>query len=302
MSAGLLCPREKGEIMTKGKTKKEQAATTKQPESTASALRGSKLTLKEGERYSELKSELREKVLGVFQNFVEAGNILYEIRRDHLWREEHPSYEEFCRAEWDYGRNYADKLIRAANVVNNLTEHREELERALGTTVPLPASETQVRGLVRLAPNEQVEIWKAVVQEARDDEGQFHITAELVEEVTTRVKGPPATKKSRLTQPKVEDDFDENEGALSADGFLRWWGETAKTAGENLRHIRDNELFGSHFTSIHEVIVAAEESGDLLGALQEADARTASKRKKPGQHGTGPKTSARKPRQATATA
>ena len=56
--------------------------------------------------------------------------------------------EEYCRIEWDFSRNYANKLIGSSQVM--LT---------LGTTVPKPpTTERQTRPLTKLAPEQQAEV------------------------------------------------------------------------------------------------------------------------------------------------
>jgi hypothetical protein len=64
------------------------------------------------------------------QTFVDVGAALLEIRDSKLYRKEYGTFEEYCNKRWGWQRNYANKLIRAAEVVENL-----------GTIVPiLPAT------------------------------------------------------------------------------------------------------------------------------------------------------------------
>lgn len=52
-------------------------------------------------------------------------------------------------------RNYANKLISASTVVQNL-----------GTIVPIPTTESQARPLTSLPPDQQREVWQEAVETA----------------------------------------------------------------------------------------------------------------------------------------
>ena len=68
---------------------------------------------------------------------------LMEIRDGRLYRAEFGTFEEYCQERWGWGRNYINKLIASAEVVENL-----------GTIVPkLPATERQARPLAPLPPD-----------------------------------------------------------------------------------------------------------------------------------------------------
>lgn len=70
------------------------------------------------------------------------------IARQRLYRASHGTFEEYCRERWGMARNYANKMIAAATVVSNL-----------GTTVPIPQTESQARPLAGLPQKEQAEAW-----------------------------------------------------------------------------------------------------------------------------------------------
>jgi protein gp37 len=98
------------------------------------------------------KTEIAER-LGVIekrieQNFrVMCGGLL-EIRNERLYRARgFTTFEEYCQKRWGLGRNYVNKQIAAAAVIQNL-----------GTVVPNPLTERQARELVRLPPEQQREV------------------------------------------------------------------------------------------------------------------------------------------------
>ncbi len=97
--------------------------------------------------------------------FVEVGNSLAEIRDKNLYRDTHSNFEDYCRAKWGLGRNYAYKQIAAASVMENL-----------GTFVHKPANEAQARALTGLKPDEQQKVWQSVI----DNPSPFGITAALI--------------------------------------------------------------------------------------------------------------------------
>ena len=68
------------------------------------------------------------------RTFVEVGAALLEIREGRLYRATHVTFEEYCKERWGWNRDYANKQIRAAQVVQNLD-----------TNVSKPQTEAQAR-------------------------------------------------------------------------------------------------------------------------------------------------------------
>lgn len=68
--------------------------------------------------------------------FHKVGMALLDIRDNRLYRQNHATFEHYCEARWGMKRNYANKLIAAAEVVEGL-----------GTFVPIPVNEGQARAL-----------------------------------------------------------------------------------------------------------------------------------------------------------
>jgi hypothetical protein len=86
------------------------------------------------------------------QTFVEVGTALLGIRDMRLYRAQgFKTFDQYCKQRWNWGRNYANKQIRAAAVVRNL-----------GTSVPTPQNEAQARELTQLSPDQQREVAAAV--------------------------------------------------------------------------------------------------------------------------------------------
>ena len=127
-------------------------------------LAGEALTLAEISRFHELE-QVVETGLTVF---VKVGNALLEIRDSHLYRQQFPTFEAYCRERWGMARRTAYQLIDAAEVIENV--------RNCAQTIP--QTESQARPLTRLEPEVQREVWKEVIAETPHEE----ITARVVEE------------------------------------------------------------------------------------------------------------------------
>lgn len=97
-----------------------------------------------------------ETIRAGLQTFHEVGTALLDIRDSRLYREEYTSFEAYCESRWNMKRNYANKLIAAAEVMDNLK----------GTTGTLPENERQVRELAKMAPEAQLAAWATAVETA----------------------------------------------------------------------------------------------------------------------------------------
>ncbi|MGD0898126.1 MAG: DUF5131 family protein [Thermoguttaceae bacterium] len=106
------------------------------------------------------------------KGFYDVGVALKRIRDQRLYRVAgHKTFEAYCQARWDFGRVRAHQLIDAAEVLENVNNCEQ-------ITLPPPANEGQARELAKLEPEQQVEVWKKVVDRAPDG----NITAKLVAE------------------------------------------------------------------------------------------------------------------------
>lgn len=134
------------------------------------------LTTQEETRKAQLEATIERGL----QTFVEVGLALMEIREAALFRPAQ-TFEEYCNQRWGWGRNYTNKLIASAKVVENL-----------GTIVPiLPATESQARPLAPLAPDLQREAWREAVDTAPNGK----VTAAHVQAVVDRMTEPEPAKK-----------------------------------------------------------------------------------------------------------
>lgn len=96
---------------------KEQTMSEQQHTQIDALIEGEMMTLAEISRLQELE-QVVETGLTVF---VKVGNALLEIRDSRLYRQQCPTFETYCRERWGMARNYANKVIAATEVVQNLT-------------------------------------------------------------------------------------------------------------------------------------------------------------------------------------
>jgi hypothetical protein len=101
-----------------------------------------------------------------------------------LYRVDFDSFEAYCREKWQYGRDYVDRMISAAQLFTYLLtncQHRK------------PDHESQLRPLIGLSPAEALSVWDRVVEKA----GDHKITARSVKAAVVELgfKPPPATEK-----------------------------------------------------------------------------------------------------------
>lgn len=115
------------------------------------------------------------------KTFYEVGVALLAIRDQRLYRADYGTFEDYCRVRWGIARNYANKVIAAAEVVQNL-----------GTDVPiLPVNEAQVRPLTSLKSGEdQRRAWGIAVELAADHTPDGKVTAMFADVAAAHVREP----------------------------------------------------------------------------------------------------------------
>jgi hypothetical protein len=147
------------------------------------------LTTDEAGRLEELETVIAEN----FQGFYAVGCALAEISASRLYRQEHVTFEDYCRERFEVSRQSAYQYIDARKVMDNLS--------AIGGQIKLlPLNERQVRPLTRLKPDAQAEAWKEVVKSAPFDGG---ITAKHVSEVVDGLIGKEIKEKAAKIKEKV---------------------------------------------------------------------------------------------------
>lgn len=94
-------------------------------------------------------------------DFVKRGEALRILRDKRLYRETHSRFDEYCIDKCHMSRRNADRLITAANIVEELSS--DERMRPIGLI--LPEKESQARPLAKLETAEQrQEAWEQAVE------------------------------------------------------------------------------------------------------------------------------------------
>lgn len=143
------------------------------------------ITLDERSRLYQLEETIRQGL----NTFVDVGNALLEIRDKRLYRQEYSTFEEYCNKQWNFSRNYAKRIMRSAEVIDNLQSV------PIGTL--LPQTESQTRPLTSLEPDEQVEVWQQIVEDSLENK----ITAKVV---LNAVKNYSQKKRDERRQERIE--------------------------------------------------------------------------------------------------
>jgi hypothetical protein len=101
--------------------------------------------------------------------FYEVAAAFVHIKQRKLYRAEYRTFEEYCKAKWNIDRSYADRMIEAAEVRENLVP--------IGTV--LPEKESHARALVGLEPDQQRQVWQKAVDTAPNGK----VTAQHIKDV-----------------------------------------------------------------------------------------------------------------------
>lgn len=91
---------------------------------------------------------LEETIEAGRQTFVEVGLALAEIRDSRLYRNEHKTFESYCKARWNFSRQYAHCLIASSDAVATMPEKCQ----------PVVDNERAARALSKVEPSKRVEV------------------------------------------------------------------------------------------------------------------------------------------------
>jgi len=153
------------------------------------------LSVREQKRLSELEAIIADN----FRGFVAVGQALAEIREQRLYRESYTTFDDYCRELWDMARQYADRLVASAKVIENLTPIGVKTEHDI---IPiLPSNEAQARELAKLAPEEQVQVWQDLISQTKEGN---KITAKAIKNAVTEFKGGKVEKAIKKTQEETQ--------------------------------------------------------------------------------------------------
>jgi hypothetical protein len=153
-----------------------------------------------------------ERLEGVIQKnigaFYEVGRALMEIRDKGLYKDVlgFETFEAYCKDRWDFTKSYANYLVSATTVIENLSE--------MTTIVVKPSTESQTRPLAKLEPEQQRAAWKQAVETAPEGMVTAAHVYKIVKGMENQGKGPEST-------PQVE----ESDALFQ---LKRWWKKATK--------------------------------------------------------------------------
>lgn len=161
----------------------------------------------------ELLRKHEETIKTGLTNFFEVGHALTEIRDRKLYLEGYANFKEYCEKRWDLGTRHAQRLMRSAEVYDNIKDqpgstnatnwsHSKDKN---GSKLPEPETESQVRPLVGLEPEKQQEAWGIAVESANGHQPtakQVETAVEIVREPGDDTEQINADKKSQQNKAR----------------------------------------------------------------------------------------------------
>lgn len=118
-----------------------------------------------------------------FNTFTEVGNALFEIRNNKLYRENHTTFEEYCKEKWQIKRQRAYELMDAAGIVNTLSEISDKSELSKQSVI---IKESHAAALGKIPEDIRNEVWQKVVGEQQSS-GEV-ITAKKIQIIYSKIK------------------------------------------------------------------------------------------------------------------
>ncbi|MGL4622866.1 MAG: hypothetical protein ACRCZS_28060 [Chroococcidiopsis sp.] len=160
-------------------------------ESSTSIVSPEQLTYDEERDRTHLELKIDKAFSKAESIFREAVAALKEIRDRKLYRDTHATFEEYCKVRFGFKHSRPYQLIDAAVVLENLEKSLTEMSTnsQIGGHL-LPTNERQVRYLVDLPPQEQVEVWSKATKDGKVPSGA-KVKDTLDNHIRERLGKPP---------------------------------------------------------------------------------------------------------------
>jgi hypothetical protein len=163
------------------------------PAKTSKPARGPK-PLTEAEKQLLVNDE--QHIQSHLESFAPAGQALKEIRDKRLYRETHATFEDYCRKRWEMSKTQANRLIAAAQAVDNIAS-------VVPPEIAGHLKESTVRGVTSLNAAQQRRVFEKVLEASPPDQP---ITGALVSRMAHEVAPKAFAKaKPRATKPGPTD-------------------------------------------------------------------------------------------------
>lgn len=128
------------------------------------------------------------------QTIIEVGQALSAINRGRLYRAEYGSFDEYCRAKWDFGRKRGYELMRAGQMAEEVSAAGLQLDRP---------TERQLRAAAKLGTTkDRVKAF----QRAKEIAGEKKVSSRHIEEAVNEILGvakPPIIDVTHETVPST---------------------------------------------------------------------------------------------------
>jgi hypothetical protein len=131
------------------------------------------------------------------QTIIEVGQALSAINRGRLYRAQYGSFDEYCRAKWDFGRKRGYELMRAGQMAEELSGAGLHLNRP---------TERQLRAAAKLSSTKDR---VRAFQRAKEMAGEKKVSSRHIEEAVNEILG--------MTKPVIIDVTPEPESSPDGD-------------------------------------------------------------------------------------
>ena len=141
---------------------------------------------------AECEATIRENLT----QFVEVGLALKRIKDAKLYRASHSSFEGYCLARFDFGLAHGKRLVKAAEVVEDL---KAQQKMAPDGAILLPTSEIQARELAKVDPAIRAKVLKRASEKAAQA-GKKPLNSIFIQQAAAELAPTPATEAKPETQ------------------------------------------------------------------------------------------------------
>jgi site-specific DNA-methyltransferase (adenine-specific) len=163
------------------------------PQRTSKQVEPSSHSLSPGERTA--RQTLETRIERGLRLHLEAAKALREIRDRRLYRDEFPSFEDYCAARWQIKRSQAHRLCDWAKTAETLSPFGERV----------PLRESHARPLTRLSPELQLEVWDRHMKRRGDHRDSVPQIEQVVAETLRARAGDHYTASLASCQSPVDD-------------------------------------------------------------------------------------------------
>jgi hypothetical protein len=137
---------------------------------------------------SRLLTQLEGVIERGMPDFLNVAEALLTISEQRLYRVSHSSFELYCQERWQMTGRRAYQLCQAAEIVKRIASKSKTVNncsvsegQSVNNCSVLPKTESQVRPLAKLPPEEQKPAWEQAVVTAPNGKVTARHVAEVVE-------------------------------------------------------------------------------------------------------------------------